>query len=152
MVIVLGLLVTGVGVYSAQSAEGKAAHNSRLIEWPGQEKSVTAAVPVWKTRIDQARVNYVTLKEAAELRVTVDLLPDQIRRVMYFESGFGWMGQHGLGYNPACQCWTGKVTPGNRAAIQENEYIYVWAEGIDGLRSEYTPVKVGWDFTTLRNK
>ena len=38
------------------------------------------------------------------------------------------------------------VTPGNRAAIQENDFIYIWAEGTDGLRSDYYPVKVGWDF------
>jgi hypothetical protein len=56
------------------------------------------------------------------------------------------MGQHGLGYNKAAQCWTARVTPGPRAAIQENEYIYVWAEGTDGLRSDYYPVNVGWDF------
>lgn len=97
-------------------------------------------------------MDHVTLTEPAELRVKLDVPPEKVRRVMFFESGFGWMGQHGLGYSPACQCWTGKVTPGHRAAIQENEYIYVWAEGTDGLRSEYTPVKVGWDFTTGRNK
>ena len=39
---------------------------------------------------------HVTLREAAELRVTIDLPPEKIRRVMYFESGFGWMGQHAL--------------------------------------------------------
>ncbi len=44
------------------------------------------------------------------------------------------------------------VTPGNRAAIQENEAIYVWAEGGDGLRSDYHPVKVGWDFRPRPNK
>ena len=62
------------------------------------------------------------------------------------------MGQHALGYNPAAQCWTGQVTPGNRATIQENEYIYVWAEGTDGLRGDYYPVKVAWDFTTQSRK
>ena len=65
---------------------------------------------------------------------------------MFFESGFKWMGQHGLGYDKEAECWTARLEPGNRAAIQENEYIYV-AEGADGLRSDYHPVKVGWDFT-----
>lgn len=90
----------------------------------------------------------VTLRAPAELRVRVDLPPEKLRRVMFFESGFGWMGQHNLVYSPASECWTAMVTPGNRAAIQENEWVYVWAEGVDGLRSEYYPVKVGWDFTT----
>ncbi len=98
--------------------------------------------------IEAKMMDNVTLREAAELRVKLDLPLEQIRRVMFFESGFGWMGQHGLSYNPEAQCWTGAVTPGNRATIQENEYVYVWAEGVDGLRSEYYPVKVGWDFTT----
>jgi hypothetical protein len=98
--------------------------------------------------IEAKMMDNVTLREAAELRVKLDLPPEKIGRVMFFESGFGWMGQHSLGYSPAFQCWTGMVTPGNRAAIQENDYIYVWAEGADGLRSEYYPVKVGWDFTT----
>jgi hypothetical protein len=101
--------------------------------------------------IEAKMMENVTLKEAAELRVTLDLPPDQIKRVMFFESGFGWMGQHGLGYNKEAQCWTARVTPGPRAAIQENEHIYVWAEGTDGLRSDYYPVNVGWDFTTARN-
>ena len=98
--------------------------------------------------IEATMMDNVTLREAAELRVKLDLPPEQIRRVMFFESGFGWMGQHGLNYSPEAQSWTGTVTPGNRAAIQENEYVYVWAEGADGLRSDYYPVKVGWDFTT----
>ncbi len=93
-------------------------------------------------------MNTVTLREAAALRVELDLPPDQIKRVMFFESGFGWMGQHPLGYNKEAQCWTAMVTPGSRAMIQENDFIYVWAEGKDGLRSEYHPVKVGWDFTS----
>ena len=97
-------------------------------------------------------MNPVTLREAAELRVKVDLLPDQIRRVMYFESGFGWMGQHSLRFSQDAQCWTAMVTPGSRSMIQENEFIYVWAEGKDGLRSEDHPVKVGWDFTTKSRK
>ena len=97
--------------------------------------------------IEAKMMENVTLREAAELRVTLDLPPDKIKRVMFFESGFGWMGQHGLGYNKEAQCWTAMVTPGSRAAIQENDFIYVWAEGTDGLRSDYYPVNVGWDFT-----
>jgi hypothetical protein len=62
--------------------------------------------------IEAKMMENVTLKEAAELRVTLDLPPDQIKRVMFFESGFGWMGQHGLGYNKEAQCWTASVTPG----------------------------------------
>jgi hypothetical protein len=65
---------------------------------------------------------------------------------MFFESGFQWMGQHDLGYNKENQYWTARVMPGNRAAIQENDCVYVWAEGTDGLRGEYYPVNVGWDF------
>ena len=91
---------------------------------------------------------HVTLTQPAELNVTIDLPPDRIKRVMFFESGFGWMGQHPLRYNAEARCWTASVAPGNRAALQENEFVYVWAEGADGLRSEYYPVKVGWDFTT----
>ena len=96
--------------------------------------------------IEATMMGRVTLKDGAELRVKLEGPPEKIRRVMYFESGFPWMGQHGLGYSPAGRCWTAVVSPGNRAAIQENEDIYVWAEGTDGLRSEYYPVKVGWDF------
>jgi hypothetical protein len=96
--------------------------------------------------IEANMMGNVTLGKGSELWVKLDLPPEKIMRVMFFESGFGWMGQHGLGYNPASQCWTGNVNPGNRARIQENDYIYVWAEGADGLRSEYYPVKVGWEF------
>jgi hypothetical protein len=55
---------------------------------------------------------------------------------------------HPLEFNKEAQCWTVLVTPGSRAMIQENDFIYVWTEGNDGLRSEYHPVKVGWDFTS----
>ena len=88
----------------------------------------------------------VTLTRGVELRVQVNLPPEKIRRVMYFESGFPWMGQHPLKYNATLCCWVAMVTPGKRAAIQEHEEIYVWAETDSGLRSEYVPVKVGWDF------
>jgi hypothetical protein len=96
--------------------------------------------------MDARMLGNVTLTREAELRVRVDLPPEKIRRVMFFESGFEWMGQHPLRFDRTQQCWTAKVKPGDRARIQENEHIYVWAEGADGLRSEYYPVKVGWDF------
>jgi hypothetical protein len=95
---------------------------------------------------------HVTLQAAASLRVKINLPPEKIDRVMYFESGFGWMGQHQLGYDKDSLCWTGLVQPGPRASIQENETIYVWAAGTDGVRSEYYPVKVSWDFTTQPNQ
>jgi hypothetical protein len=96
--------------------------------------------------IEAKMMENVTLTESAELRVKLDLPPAGIKRVMFFESGFTWMGQHGLVYNNEVQCWTARVQPGNRATIQENESIYVWAEGADGLRSDYYPVKVGWSY------
>jgi hypothetical protein len=88
----------------------------------------------------------VATTKGAELRVRLDRPPEQIRRVMYFESGFGWMGQHALAYDNASGLWTAQVRPGSRAAIQEHDVVYVWAEGSDGLRGEYEPVRVGWDF------
>ena len=96
--------------------------------------------------IEAKMIGNVTLKDPAELRVKIDQVPEKIRQVAFFQSGFGWMGQENLRYDKAAGCWTAKVVPGNRAAIQENEFIYVWAEGSDGLRSDYYPVKVGWDF------
>jgi hypothetical protein len=84
--------------------------------------------------------------KATQLQVTIDLPPDQVQQVLYTESGFPWMGIHGLQYNPDLRCWTGDVTPGNRAAIQESEYLYIWAIDRNGLHSDYYPVKVGWDF------
>jgi hypothetical protein len=97
--------------------------------------------------ITQARViGNVTLGKATQLRVNVDLPPEQLREVLYTESGFPWMGIHGLGYHRDLRCWTADVAPGNRVSIQESEYLYVWAVGRDGLHSDYYPVKVGWDF------
>lgn len=95
---------------------------------------------------DARMLGNVTLTREAELRVQVNLPPDKICRVMFFESGFPWMGQHPLKYNDKLRCWVAMVKPGRRDTIQENEDIYVWAEASDGLRSEYVPVKVGWDF------
>jgi len=88
----------------------------------------------------------VTLAKATHLRVKIDLPPDKLREVKYTESGFPWMGIHDLRYDKDLRCWTGEVAPGNRARIQESEYIHVWAVGRDGLHSDYYPVKVGWDF------
>ena len=135
------------------------AATDRVLRTPGQPANpvryTRALVPAPRPRygkgegpkvIEAGMMGNVTLKERAELRVKLDLPPEKIRRVMFFESGFPWMGQHGLAYSPARQCWTALVSPGKRVAIQENEDIYVWAEGTDGLRSEYYPVKVGWDF------
>lgn len=97
--------------------------------------------------ITQASVaGNVTLGKATQLQVKIDLPPDKVREVKYTESGFPWMGIHDLRYNADLRCWTGDVAPGNRAAIQESEYIHVWAVGNDGLYSDYYPVKVGWDF------
>jgi len=141
------------------------AATDRVLPAPGQMDNpilyTHALVPVPPPRyrkgegpkvVEAKMMDNVTLREGAELRVKVDLPPEKLRRVMFFESGFGWMGQHNLGYSKEAQCWTAGVTPGNRASIQENEYIYVWAEGADGLRSDYCPVKVGWDFTTKSRK
>lgn len=100
-------------------------------------------------RVVEARMQgNVTLRTPAILQVRLDRPPEQIRRVMFFESGFQWMGQHPLAYDASSGSWLGQVTPGSRAAIQEHDVVYVWAEGHDGLRGEYTPVRVGWDFTT----
>ena len=96
--------------------------------------------------LEAKMMGHVTLKASAELRVKMDLPPERIAQVRYFHSGFTWMGIEGLRYDKELQCWTGLVRPGNRASIQENEWIYVWAEGRDGLRSEYHPVKVEWDY------
>jgi hypothetical protein len=135
------------------------AATDRLLPTPGQADQpvhyTRALVPAPQPRyrkgegpkvIDAKMMAHVTLEDPAELRVKLDQPPEKIRRVMFFESGFGWMGQHDLSYNKEAECWTAKVVPGNRAAIQENEFIYVWAEGSDGLRSDYYPVKVGWNF------
>lgn len=97
--------------------------------------------------ITEAKVTgNVTLGKATQLQVKIDLSPDKVREVKYTESGFPWMGIHDLRYNADLGCWTGDVAPGNRAAIQESEYVHVWAVGNDGLYSDYYPVKVGWDF------
>ena len=88
----------------------------------------------------------VTLTQSTQLHVHIDQPPDALQQVLYTHSGFPWMGIIALAYDPALACWVAEVKPGARAAIQENELIYVWAVGCDGLQSDYYPVKVGWDF------
>ena len=85
----------------------------------------------------------------ATVEVKVSDYPKGIRKVMLFESGFEWMGQHSLSYDEKTKTWRGHISPGDRWRIQEHEFIYLWAEGNDGLRSEYFPVKVDWDFFAL---
>lgn len=88
----------------------------------------------------------VTLTRSTQLHVHIDQPPEALQQVLYTHSGFPWMGIIALAYDPALACWVAEVKPGARAAIQENELIYVWAVGRDGLHSDYYPVKVGWDF------
>lgn len=63
MAVAIGLLVVGIGVYTAQAAQGKAVRNSRLIEWPGVENGISVTVPSWTNRLEQARVTYAALAE-----------------------------------------------------------------------------------------
>ncbi len=64
MAVAIGLLVVGgIGIYAAQAAQGKAAHDSRLIDWPGREAVSTTDFPVWKNRLESARLAYAALKE-----------------------------------------------------------------------------------------
>lgn len=88
----------------------------------------------------------VTLTEPTELQVWVDRPPAALRQVLYTHSGFPWMGKVPLAHDPVRGCWVGEITPGARAAIQESEYLHVWAVGSEGLYSDYCPVKVGWEF------
>lgn len=88
MVVVFGLLVVGIGVYSAQSAQGAAAHDRRLIEWPGRENSIIYSIPVWKIRMDQARINYVTLKEIERKQ------QEQARKIQAATEQFGEWGPY----------------------------------------------------------
>jgi hypothetical protein len=63
MAVAIGLLVVGIGVYTAQAAQGRAAHDSRLIEWPGTGSRIVTGFPVWRTKMEQARVVYAAQKE-----------------------------------------------------------------------------------------
>ena len=97
--------------------------------------------------ITDARVmGNVTLKKSTQLRVKVNLSPENIQSVTYSHSGFPWMGKVGLRYNEDIRCWIANVEPGDRWRIQESEYIFIWAVSRDGLYSDFYPVKVGWDF------
>ena len=94
-------------------------------------------------------LNMVKIKGEDRDAIVEVKIPDYaqgIAKVMYFQSGFGGMGQHALEYDASSKTWLGSVSPGERWRIQENEFIYVWAEGNDGLRGEYFPVKVDWDY------
>lgn len=68
MVVTVGLLVVGVGVYTAQAAEGKAARDGRLIELPGRESAISASFPLWQNKVEQARIAYVALQEQERLK------------------------------------------------------------------------------------
>jgi len=70
--VAIGLLVLGGSVYTAQAAEGKAAHDSRLIEMPGMESKLLGYVPVWKVQLERARVAYAAQKEAEAKRVEAE--------------------------------------------------------------------------------
>jgi hypothetical protein len=94
------------------------------------------------------KVKIVGRNRRAAIEVKLADYPKGIGKVMFFESGFGWMGQHPLGYDAKTKTWRGHVSPGHRWRIQENECIYIWAEGKDALRSEYFPLKVDWSFST----
>lgn len=98
--------------------------------------------------VHAAATRNVTLNRPTQLRVRVDLPPEKLREVRYSESGFPWMSMGGMSYDRGLGCWVADLPPGPRAAIQESEYVYVWAVGSDGLWSDFCPVKVGWDFTT----
>ena len=63
MAVAIGLLVVGIGVYTAQAAQGRAAHDSRLIEWPGTADGIINSLPVFEVKLERARVAYVDLKE-----------------------------------------------------------------------------------------
>ena len=123
--------------------EGSVVYTRSLIP-PGPPRYVKGGVP---PKITQASATgNVTLTQSTQLHVHVDQPPDALQKVLYTHSGFPWMGIVMLAYDPALACWVAEVKPGARAAIQENELIYVWAVGRDGLQSDYCPVKVGWDF------
>ena len=68
MAVALGLLVVGVGVYTAQAAQGKTAKDSRLIAWPGIQSRVVTGFPVWQSKLESARVVYVVQKEGERKR------------------------------------------------------------------------------------
>jgi len=68
MAVAIGLLVVGIGVYTAQAAQGQVAHNSHLIEWPGAENRIVMSAQSWKTRLDRARTVYTAQKDEERKR------------------------------------------------------------------------------------
>jgi hypothetical protein len=126
-----------------EEVEGGVVYTHSLIP-PGPPRYRKGGAP---PKITHASVTgNVMLTQSTQLRVHVDQPPDALQQVLYTHSGFPWMGIVTLAYDAALACWIAEVKPGARAAIQENELIYVWAVGRDGLQSDYCPVKVGWDF------
>jgi len=91
-------------------------------------------------------VGKVTLSKPTKLVAKVNLPSDQIQSVMFTESGFPWMSIGRMSYDKSLDCWTADLVPGDRGKIQENEFVYVWAEAKNGLHSDYKPVKIGWSF------
>ena len=73
MAVAIGLLVIGIGVYTAQAAQGSAVHNSRLIEWPGTETGIYRTFPEWSTKLEQARITYAALAEEQEKQREAEL-------------------------------------------------------------------------------
>ena len=68
MAVAIGLLVVGIGIYTAQAAQGMAVRSSRLIEWPGKENGIAVTVPAWANKVEQARVTYAALQAAEQKR------------------------------------------------------------------------------------
>jgi len=104
------------------------------------------AGPIVQSAKMLGKVKITGRNRRAAFEVKLADYPKGIGKVMFFESGFGWMGQHPLRYDAKTKTWRGNVSPGARWRIQEHEFIYIWAEGRDGLRSEYFPLKVDWSF------
>ena len=63
MAVAIGLLVVGIGIYTAQAAQGQAVFNSRLIVWPGTQNGIAVTVPALMNRVEQARAIYVAQQE-----------------------------------------------------------------------------------------
>ena len=96
--------------------------------------------------MDASVTENVSPGKVSQLEVRLNLSPDKIESVTYSHSGFPWMGKVSLEYNDDKKMWIADIVPGDRWRIQESENVFVWAVGIDGLYSEFYPVKVGWDF------
>ncbi len=130
--------------FDGLETEGRVVYTRSLIP-PGLPRYARGGTP---PKITSAYVSgNVTLTQSTRLCVHVDQPPDDLQQVVYTHSGFPWMGMIALDHDPALTCWVAEVKPGARAAIQENEFIYVWAVGRDGLYSDFYPVRVGWDYS-----